>query len=70
MTFYYKKPIERIELVAKPDDVTGLLSNYKVTFSLGEIKSVIKQLLDGLYHIHCNKIIHRDMKAANVLITR
>ena len=70
MTFYYKKPNERIELVAKPDDVTGLLSNYKVTFSLGEIKSVIKQLLDGLYHIHCNKIIHRDMKAANVLITR
>ena len=56
--------------MAKPDDVTGLLSNYKVTFSLGEIKSVIKQLLDGLYHIHCNKIIHRDMKAANVLITR
>lgn len=51
-------------------DLAGLLSNYKVTFSLGEIKSVIKQLLDGLYHIHCNKIIHRDMKAANVLITR
>jgi len=51
-------------------DLAGLLSNHKVTFTLPEIKSVIKQLLDGLYHIHQNKIIHRDMKAANVLITR
>lgn len=51
-------------------DLAGLLSNYKVTFSLGEIKSVMHQLLNGLFYIHSNKIIHRDMKAANVLITK
>ena len=51
-------------------DLAGLLSNFNVKFSLGEIKSVMKQLLNGLYYIHSNKIIHRDMKAANVLITR
>lgn len=51
-------------------DLAGLLSNYNVKFSLGEIKKVIKQLLSGLYYIHSNKIIHRDMKAANVLITK
>ena len=40
-------------------DLAGLLSNYKVTFSLGEIKSVMHQLLNGLFYIHSNKIIHR-----------
>ncbi|XP_042904549.1 cyclin-dependent kinase 9 [Parasteatoda tepidariorum] len=51
-------------------DLAGLLSNAKVVFTLGEIKMVIKQLLNGLYFIHSNKILHRDMKAANILITK
>ncbi|CAB4056518.1 CDK9 [Lepeophtheirus salmonis] len=51
-------------------DLAGLLSNVKVQFSLGEIKKVMQQILEGLFYIHANKIIHRDMKAANILITR
>ena len=51
-------------------DLAGLLSNGNVKFSLGEIKGVIKQLLNGLYYIHSNKVLHRDMKAANILITK
>lgn len=51
-------------------DLAGLLSNINVKFSLGEIKKVMQQLLNGLYYIHSNKILHRDMKAANVLITK
>ncbi|KAB7506203.1 Cyclin-dependent kinase 9 [Armadillidium nasatum] len=51
-------------------DLAGLLSNYNVKFSLGEIKKVMQQLLEGLYYIHSSKILHRDMKAANVLITK
>merc|ERR1719384_531374 len=51
-------------------DLAGLLSNFNVKFSPGEIKKVMQQLLNGLYYIHSNKIIHRDMKAANVLITK
>lgn len=51
-------------------DLAGLLSNVNVKFSLGEIKKVLQQLLNGLYYIHYNKILHRDMKAANVLITK
>jgi len=51
-------------------DLAGLLSNVNVKFSLGEIKKVMQQLLNGLYFIHSQKILHRDMKAANVLITR
>jgi len=51
-------------------DLAGLLSNANVKFSLGEIKKVMQQLLNGLYFIHYNKILHRDMKAANILITK
>jgi len=37
-------------------DLAGLLSNCNVKFSLGEIKKVIQQLLNGLYYIHTNKV--------------
>ena len=44
--------------------------NCQVKFSPGEIKQVMKQLLNGLYYINSNNIIHRDLKAANILITK
>jgi len=37
-------------------DLAGLLSNVNVKFSLGEIKKVVQQLLNGLYYIHTNKV--------------
>lgn len=51
-------------------DLAGLLSNYNVKFSIGEIKKMMQQLLNGLYFIHSNKILHRDMKASNIAITK
>ncbi|VDN95196.1 unnamed protein product [Brugia pahangi] len=51
-------------------DLAGLLSNTSVRLSLVHIKTLMKHLLEGLYQIHFAKILHRDMKAANVLITK
>jgi len=51
-------------------DLAGLLSNASIEFSLGEIKKVIMQLLEGLFYMHRNNVLHRDMKAANILITK
>ncbi|RDD38670.1 Cyclin-dependent kinase 9 [Trichoplax sp. H2] len=51
-------------------DLAGLLQNPQVKFNLSEIKRMMKHLLSGLFYIHSNKVLHRDLKAANVLVTR
>merc|ERR1719245_1344830 len=40
-------------------DLAGLLANKHVQFTLAEKKKVIQQLLEGLYWVHKNKILHR-----------
>ncbi|KAG5439527.1 hypothetical protein PCANB_002102 [Pneumocystis canis] len=49
-------------------DLSGLLENPKVNFSEAQIKCYMKQLLEGINYLHQNNIMHRDMKAANLLI--
>ena len=34
------------------------------------MKSYINQLLEGVAFMHTNKILHRDLKAANILVSR
>jgi serine/threonine protein kinase len=31
-------------------------------------KSIFRQIMDALYHIHSNNIVHRDIKLDNILI--
>ena len=50
-------------------DLTGLLqSNFK--FTLPIIKSFVKQMLGGLEYLHSINIIHRDIKSANMLVSK
>ncbi|KAI8066943.1 kinase-like domain-containing protein [Gilbertella persicaria] len=49
-------------------DLAGLLDNPKVKLNQPQIKTYLKQLLEGTAYLHHNKILHRDMKAANLLI--
>ncbi|TKR62243.1 hypothetical protein L596_026231 [Steinernema carpocapsae] len=48
-------------------DLAGLL-NSKMPINLVQKKTLLKHLFEGLFTIHRNGILHRDMKAANVLI--
>ncbi|ORX77787.1 Pkinase-domain-containing protein [Basidiobolus meristosporus CBS 931.73] len=49
-------------------DLAGLLENPNVSFTVPQIKLYMRQLLEGMMYLHNNKILHRDMKAANLLI--
>lgn len=50
-------------------DLSGLLDNPSVHFKEAQIKCYMLQLLEGLKYLHENHILHRDMKAANLLIS-
>ncbi|KAF7289975.1 NTF2 domain-containing protein [Mycena indigotica] len=49
-------------------DLAGLLENERVKLQPSQIKLYMKQLLEGTEYMHRNHILHRDMKAANLLI--
>ena len=49
-------------------DLSGLLDNPEVRFQEAQIKCYMLQLFKGLRYLHDNHILHRDMKAANLLI--
>ncbi|CAD6187623.1 unnamed protein product [Caenorhabditis auriculariae] len=50
-------------------DLAGLVSNHRVKLSAVHVKTMMKHLLSGLDKLHRMKILHRDMKAANVLVS-
>ncbi|KAI0711430.1 kinase-like domain-containing protein [Earliella scabrosa] len=50
-------------------DLAGLLENERVKLTPSQIKLYMKQLLEGTDYMHRNHILHRDMKAANLLIS-
>ncbi|TDH72847.1 hypothetical protein CCR75_000577 [Bremia lactucae] len=49
-------------------DLSGLLNHPRVKFTRTQIQCYMRQLLTGIAVMHRNKIIHRDIKASNLLL--
>ncbi|XP_071538686.1 uncharacterized protein Pitslre isoform X2 [Panulirus ornatus] len=41
----------------------------KQMFTIGEVKTLMKQLLRAVHHLHDNWILHRDLKTSNLLLS-
>ncbi|KAL8975250.1 MAG: hypothetical protein Q9197_000506 [Variospora fuerteventurae] len=50
-------------------DLTGLLNHPTFKLDHAHKKHLAKQLFDGLSHLHRRGVLHRDIKAANILIS-
>ncbi|KAJ2900183.1 uncharacterized protein MKZ38_002542 [Zalerion maritima] len=64
-----KRPIMYMVTPYMDHDLSGLLDNPAVTFTVPQIKCYMLQLLEGLRYLHEKGTLHRDMKAANLLIS-
>lgn len=51
-------------------DLTGILETSEIRFTQDHIKSWAMQLLRGVNYMHVNNIVHRDLKASNLLINK
>lgn len=63
-----KRPIMYMVTPYMDHDLSGMLDNPAIKITVPQIKCYMLQLLEGLKYLHANHILHRDMKAANLLI--
>mmetsp|Transcript_19693 Transcript_19693/g.28545 ORF Transcript_19693/g.28545 Transcript_19693/m.28545 type:complete len:450 (-) Transcript_19693:603-1952(-) len=51
-------------------DLTGILESPDIRLTQDHVKSWSQQLLNGVHYMHTNKVIHRDLKASNILVNK
>lgn len=50
-------------------DLTGLINHPSFTLTAAHKKDLAKQMFEGLKYLHHRGVLHRDIKAANILIS-
>lgn len=62
--------LDQVYLVMEyaPHDLSTLLDRMSRPYSASEIKSLMRQLLSGISHLHRKWSMHRDIKPSNILL--
>ncbi|PRQ17036.1 putative protein-serine/threonine kinase CMGC-CDK-PITSLRE family [Rosa chinensis] len=47
-----------------------LMESMEQRFSIGEVKYLVKRLLEGVKYLHDNWVLHRDLKTSNMLLNK
>ncbi|KAI3383510.1 hypothetical protein SNEBB_002562 [Seison nebaliae] len=50
-------------------DLRTLIDRMDNPFCESQIKCIVRQMLNGLEYLHFNRIVHRDLKVSNLLLT-
>lgn len=67
-----EKKLDDIHMVMEYMDyeLKFLMESMEQRFSIGEVKYLMKRLLEGVKHLHDNWILHRDLKTSNILLNK
>ncbi|KAK6822575.1 cyclin-dependent kinase G-1 [Apiospora arundinis] len=65
-----KEPIEAVFLVLEfvEHDLKSILEDMAEPFLASEVKTLLKQLGEGVAYLHSHWILHRDLKTSNLLL--
>jgi serine/threonine protein kinase len=50
------------------NDLMAVIHSVMTAFSAPQVKCYLKQILEGVYYIHTQGVLHRDLKGANLLL--